>query len=113
MSEPAENDFKFICKLSDLKENAGQRFIIEETEIAVFKVDDKIYALSNICPHQHTALIYDGYLEDGCIVCPVHGWKFDLQTGKKTSGRRGLDSYKVNVMKDDVFVKVVPPKFKW
>ena len=113
MSEPPENDFKFICKLSDLKENAGQRFIVEETEIAIFKVNDKIYALSNICPHQHTALIYDGFLEDGCIVCPVHGWKFDLHTGKKISGRRGLDSYEVKIIDDDVLVKVIPKELNW
>ena len=53
-------------------------------EIAVFKIDSKVFALSNICPHQHTALIYDGFVEDGCVVCPAHGWKFNLRTGKTT-----------------------------
>lgn len=113
MNNIPEYDFKFICKLSDLKENAGHRFIVDETEISVFKIDGKIYALSNICPHQHTALIYDGFLEDGCIVCPAHGWEFDLQTGKRTNGRKGLDSYEVKIVDDDVLIKIIPKELNW
>ena len=113
MNNLSEYDFKFFCKLSDLKENTGHRFIVDETEVAVFKVDGKIYALSNICPHQHTALIYDGFLEDGCIICPAHGWEFDLQTGKRANGRKGLDSYEVIIENDDVLVKVIPKELNW
>ena len=39
--------------------------------------------MSNICPHQQTRLIYDGFVEDEFVVCPAHGWKFNLGTGKK------------------------------
>ncbi len=74
----AEISFTKICSVLDIEENAGKRFIINETEIAVFKSNGNIFALSNICPHQQTALIYDGFIEEGCVVCPAHSWKFDL-----------------------------------
>jgi 3-phenylpropionate/trans-cinnamate dioxygenase ferredoxin component len=108
-----EISFTKICSVNDLIENAGKRFIINETEIAVFKSNGKIFALNNICPHQHTALIYDGFIEDECVVCPAHGWKFDLRTGKKKSGSRGLDSYEVKIVDDNIYVKVIPKKVNW
>jgi 3-phenylpropionate/trans-cinnamate dioxygenase ferredoxin subunit len=109
----AEISFTKICSVLNIEENAGKRFIINETEIAVFKSDGNIFALSNICPHQQTALIYDGFIEEGCVVCPAHGWKFDLRTGNKKSGSRGLDSYEVKIVDEIIYVKVVPKKFNW
>ncbi len=105
--------FTKICSMHDIDEDTGKRFIINETEIAVFKTNGKIFALSNICPHQQTALIYDGIIEDGCVVCPAHGWKFNLRTGNKKSGSRGLDSYEVKIVDENIYVKVVPKMVNW
>ena len=77
-----EEGFTKICKVSELKENQGKRFLINDVDIAVFKVNEEVFVLSNICPHQHTSLIYDGFVEDDCVVCPAHGWMFNLKTGK-------------------------------
>lgn len=107
-----EGFFK-ICRTHDLKENAGRRFIVDDVDIAVFKVDGNIYALSNVCPHQKAALIYDGFIEEGKVLCPVHGWAFNLATGNFAEGRRGLTSYEVKIINDDVYVKVVKKEFKW
>ena len=109
----AEISFTKICSVHDIEEDAGKRFIIDETEIAVFKTNGNIFALSNICPHQQTALIYDGFIEEGCVVCPAHGWKFDLQTGNKKSGSRGLNSYEVKIVDEIIYIKVVPKRFNW
>jgi NAD(P)H-dependent nitrite reductase small subunit len=109
----AEASFTKICGVHDIEEETGKRFIVDETEIAVFKSNGEIFALSNICPHKQTALIYDGFIEEGCVVCPAHGWKFDLRTGNKESGSRGLDSYEVKVVDENIYVKVVPKKSNW
>ena len=109
----AEISFTKICSIHDLEEDIGKRFIIDETEIAVFKSKGEIFALNNICPHQQTALIYDGFIEEGCVVCPAHGWKFDLRTGNKISGSRGLDSYEVKIVDEKIYVKVIPKNINW
>lgn len=108
-----EDGYEKICKLSDLKENQGKRFLINDVDLAVFKVDDKIFALSNICPHQHTKIIYDGVVEDGCVVCPAHGWMFNLKTGKQPTGARGLDSFPIKILNDEVYVLVKAKELKW
>jgi NAD(P)H-dependent nitrite reductase small subunit len=105
--------YEKICKLSDLKENQGKRFLINDVDVAVFKVDDKIFALSNICPHQHTKIIYDGVVEDDCVVCPAHGWMFNLKTGKQPTGARGLDSFPIKILNDEVYVLVKAKELKW
>ena len=108
-----EDGFFPACELEELKEKTGSRFILNNVDVAVFKVDGEVYALHNICPHQHTSLIYDGYIENGCVVCPIHGWMFDLKTGIMPSKRTGLDSYPVKIKDGKVYVKVSKKELKW
>jgi nitrite reductase/ring-hydroxylating ferredoxin subunit len=108
-----EDGFQYLCLIKELKENIGKRFLVNDVEIAVFKIGGEVFALNNVCPHQQTHLIYDGFIEDDYVVCPAHGWKFNIRTGKKPTGSNGLDSYLVNVVDDKVYVKVFPKKVSW
>ncbi|MBZ0200132.1 MAG: nitrite reductase (NAD(P)H) small subunit [Ignavibacteriaceae bacterium] len=102
-----------LCLVTELKEKSGKRFLVDDVDIAVYKVEKKIYALGNICPHRHSALIYDGFIEDDCVVCPLHGWKFNLKDGKMPTGTTGLSSYEIKIFNDEVFVKIVKKELKW
>ena len=108
-----DQGYKKVCKVSDLYESRGKRFLINDVDIAIFKINGEVFAVSNTCPHQHTSVIYDGFVEDGCVVCPAHGWMFNLKTGKQPTGARGLDSYLVKIIDDEVFVLVKPKELKW
>ena len=108
-----ENGFKKVCKLSALKEKEGKRFIVDEVDVALFLYKGEVHALSNICPHQHAALIYDGFIEEECVVCPAHGWMFNIKSGEMAGGRTGLDTYKVDIIDDDVYVKVKKKELNW
>jgi nitrite reductase/ring-hydroxylating ferredoxin subunit len=105
--------FTELCELKNLKEKCGKRFIINEVEIALFLYEGEVFALNNICPHQHTALIYDGFIEEGCVVCPAHGWMFDIKTGKTPAGGRGLETYPVKIFNEKIFVKVNKKEWNW
>lgn len=48
--------------------------------IAVFRLGDDLFALRDQCTHG-AAKLSDGYLEDGCVECPLHQGTFDLRTG--------------------------------
>ncbi len=108
-----EEGFTKLCKVSDLNDRQGKRFIVDDTEVALFKVDDQIYALSNICPHQHTALIYDGFIDEDCVVCPAHGWMFELKTGKLKNGASRLTTFSVIIEDDNIFIKVTKKELEW
>jgi 3-phenylpropionate/trans-cinnamate dioxygenase ferredoxin component len=105
--------FHRICSIKDLNENTGKRFIINNLEIAVFLIQNKAYAVSNICPHKHSALIYDGFVEDENVVCPAHGWTFNIKNGKTLTGSKGLDVYETVCVEDQVYVKVEEKKYSW
>jgi nitrite reductase/ring-hydroxylating ferredoxin subunit len=108
-----EEGFSLVCSVDDLRENSGKKFFVNDVEIAVFKINSEVFALSNICPHQQTHLIYVGFFEYEFVICPAHGWRFNLRTGKKDSGSNGLISYLVEFFEDKVYVKVVPKELKW
>jgi 3-phenylpropionate/trans-cinnamate dioxygenase ferredoxin subunit len=108
-----DEGFIKVCRVSELRENQGKRFLINDVDIAVFKVNGEVFVLNNTCPHQHATIIYDGFVEEGCVVCPAHGWMFNLKTGNQPTGARGLDVYPVKVVKDEVFALVKPKELKW
>jgi NAD(P)H-dependent nitrite reductase small subunit len=105
--------FKKLCKISELPKNQGKRFIVDDNEIAVFNIGKEVFAINNICPHQHTALLYDGFIEDGCVVCPAHGWMFELKTGKRPSGSKGVESYPIKIENDEVFIYIKKKELNW
>ena len=114
-----ETNFKKICKISDLPNRRGRKFTIdEETDIAVFRVAEKIYAVSNVCPHNQSNVMYDGYLDEELYVaCPIHGWQFNLETGKVPPECKGLsatlETYEVKIENEEVWVEVKEKKKKW
>jgi len=99
--------------MDELKESIGRKFLVNDIEIAVFKINSEVFAVSNVCPHQQTHLIFDGFIEDEFVVCPAHGWKFNLKTGKKDSGSNGLQVYTVKVVDGQVYVQVIPKQVQW
>lgn len=50
-------------------------------EIALFKLEGKIHALENVCPHQGGPL-GEGDIVNGCVTCPWHGWRFDIKSAE-------------------------------
>lgn len=102
-----KNEFIKICKTSEVYNRKGKRFQLDdENEIALFKVDGIIYAVDNICPHNHTSQMYDGYIEEMYLACPVHGYQFHLKTGEQpTKMGCKLRTFEVKVIDDFVYVK--------
>jgi UDP-MurNAc hydroxylase len=40
------------------------------------------YIMERLCPHRQADLSVFGEIEDGELVCTLHGWRFDLETGR-------------------------------
>jgi nitrite reductase (NADH) small subunit len=62
----------------------GQGTFVEHggLALAVFNAGDgRFYATGPICPHEDGPLS-EGWVEAGAVVCPWHGFDFDLVTGQ-------------------------------
>lgn len=101
------DEFKKICRTSEVYNRKGKRFQLDdENEIALFKVDGIVYAVDNICPHNHTSQMYDGYIEEMYVACPVHGFQFHLETGEQpTKMGCKLRTFEVKIIDEYVYVK--------
>ena len=62
-----------------LGEEEALGVVLGERPVALVRSGGEWHALHNICAHQ-LALLSDGYVEDGCIECPLHQGRFDLRT---------------------------------
>jgi len=58
----------------------GRTVEIGSKHLAIFNLGNELVAVQNRCPHRGGPLA-EGILSGNMIVCPLHAWKFDLQTG--------------------------------
>jgi NAD(P)H-dependent nitrite reductase small subunit len=74
--------------------------------IALFKMQDTVYAIDNECPHRGGP-IGEGSVKGKLVSCPWHLWAFDITSGQCLSNPYGhVRSYAVSVDGDDVWVTV-------
>lgn len=59
----------------------GRQFRVGATRVAVFRArDGGVFATQAYCPHRRGPLA-DGIIGGGKVICPLHGYRFDLRTG--------------------------------
>lgn len=102
-----KDEFKKICRTSEIHNRKGKRFELDdENEIALFRIENDFYAVDNICPHNHTSQMYDGYVEEMYVSCPVHGFRFHLATGDQpTKMGCKLRTFELKIEGDWIYVK--------
>lgn len=75
-------------------------------EILVANVGGTYYAMDNICSHSGGSLA-DGFLDNAIVMCPLHGWEFDVTTGCCTHIRNEcLRTFPVRVAEGRISVEV-------
>ena len=70
-----------LCNLDELTEGAGKAVQVDGFSLAVFLNGGRPYVMDSICPHAGHDLS-GGIIENGCAVCPYHGWNFRLTDGQ-------------------------------
>lgn len=97
-----------VASVAEVAEGQMVAARIGEREIAVYHLPGGDYrATSNICTHEY-AQLSDGWLEDGCIECPLHAARFDVRTGKAlcAPAEENLTVYELKREGDDLLVDV-------
>ncbi|WP_438425564.1 Rieske 2Fe-2S domain-containing protein [Aquimarina macrocephali] len=76
-----KNGWEYICDIDEIPEDRAKIFIVDKERIAVFKYDNKLSAISNVCKHQGGPL-GEGKVVDGCVTCPWHGYQYLPHNGQ-------------------------------
>lgn len=79
--DPTKVEFVEIAPLGDLP--PGERLFLEiaGNPIVMFNIAGQVFAIGDVCTHDNGPL-GDGEVEGHEVVCPRHGARFDLRTGR-------------------------------
>jgi nitrite reductase/ring-hydroxylating ferredoxin subunit len=82
-------------------------FVLEAfgEKVRVLEIDGALAAYPLSCPHLGGPLEAES-VEDGCITCPWHGYRFDLRTGRSVDGRGLALSPRLRVEADAITSEV-------
>jgi nitrite reductase/ring-hydroxylating ferredoxin subunit len=77
--------------------------------LAVGNAEGQLFAIDDACLHRGGSLA-DGYLDGSVLTCPMHWWRYDVQTGERLGQpERRLCRYPVRTLDEQVHVTVPPP----
>jgi nitrite reductase/ring-hydroxylating ferredoxin subunit len=95
-----------VAEVSDLTPGQGKVVEAEGTEIALFNVDGAFHAIGNTCCHRGGPL-GEGSLEEKTVMCPWHGWEYDVTTGATAMNPSvKVPVYRTEVRGGEVFVEL-------
>jgi nitrite reductase (NADH) small subunit len=97
-----------VGPVAEIPDREGQLVMAGDTEVGIFKVDEKLYAYVNRCMHQggpvcsgvfvgttrldlnEVGEVLRERLDDSRmrLVCPWHGWEYDIATGEAVHDSR-------------------------
>lgn len=97
----------WIDVASDKDFQVQLRVEVEGKAYALFRLDDGIYALDDVCSHEYSRLS-EGELWDDEVYCPKHGSRFDIKNGEVRSlpAFRPVNSYPTKVENARVFIEI-------
>ena len=78
-------DWTTVAAVDDLPEQDGLVVTAGKASLLLVGRGDRIHAVENRCSHRGGPLS-DGEVEGGCVTCPWHGSRFDLDTGDVVAG---------------------------
>ncbi len=90
----------------ELAEGKMRAVRVKGKPILLAKVSGEVFGVSNVCPHMGCQL-QGGILTGYVVMCPCHGWKFDVRNGQyQENPLTTLTPYRCKVESGKVFVEI-------
>jgi nitrite reductase/ring-hydroxylating ferredoxin subunit len=105
---PDEDSWVHVAEMKDLARRKRKQVEVGGCPIALFLVDDEVFAIDDICIHQERSLS-KGTLLNGQVICPGHQWKFDPRTGRPEDQDGGQATYAVQVSEEGAVLVAPEP----
>ncbi|QCK13733.1 Rieske (2Fe-2S) protein [Mangrovivirga cuniculi] len=86
----------------------GERKLIKAGDKIILLIrhsEKKLLASEPTCPHNNKKLVEAPITNDQHLVCPMHGYRFDINTGEEEKHRcRNLIFYETQITDNGVFL---------
>lgn len=100
--------FVYVCDVKEIENSRAKIFCIDKERIAVYRHEDRMYAIHNVCKHQGGPL-GEGKIIDGCITCPWHGYQYLPQNGQSPPPfKEKVSTYDVKLIENKVWLNPIP-----
>lgn len=96
-----------VFRVDDLPPGQIRHVKVGRYDIAVARVADEFFALSNVCRHAFAPLA-EGFMDGYQVMCPWHGWRYDVRDGTTDHPGADVKTYVTHVVDGEVFVTITP-----
>ena len=97
-----------LIKISDLNsidDHSGKVVMVEDSVIALFKIQDEYFAIDNVCTHRGGSL-GDGEVTGVIVSCPWHGWEINCKTGEAVENPNiKVKRYEIIKKEDGIYIE--------
>lgn len=101
------SEFVRVASAAEIPDPGRKLVEVDERLIVVFHAAGNFYALDDVCTHDGGPL-GEGDLDGYAVICPRHGARFDIRTGKALTmpATKPTVAHEVKIVGDDVLVKL-------
>ncbi len=109
MDEVAADTFVRVATLAEVPPGTARAVDVAGRRIALVNIGGTVYAIDDTCTHERVSLA-GGQVTGEIIVCPKHGSRFHVPTGRVLSlpAVRPVSTYAVKVEGDAIWVSPRP-----
>ncbi len=94
------------AKDSAVKEGQMKAVHVKGKPVLLVRQGGQVFGVSNRCPHMGCSLEH-GTLNGYIVMCPCHGWKFDIRNGQyQEIDTIRLQSYPCKVENGKIYVEI-------
>lgn len=93
-----------VGKLAEIQHGGCIKREIGGRQVAIFRAGDNVYAIDAMCPHRGGPLDESIVDDELAVMCPWHGWMFDVRTGVSTTHPARVRSYAVRIEQGEVYI---------
>lgn len=99
--------FTVVATLDEIPAGSKKLVDVGGVPVLLCHTADRIFAVRNECSHAHETLDC-GRMKYGWISCPVHGARFDLETGEPLNppATQPIQTYEVRIVGETIEVAV-------
>lgn len=94
-----------VARLEDIAEGSVCGVRIGKREIALVRTQGELFALAGVCRHTFGPLS-DGLVDEFALICPWHGWRYDVRDGTTDHPSSHVATFPVSVRDGEVLVTV-------
>jgi 3-phenylpropionate/trans-cinnamate dioxygenase ferredoxin subunit len=108
------SEFQKLATTDEVAPGELKQFELDGRPVGLCNLDGEFYAFEDICTHQFAHLSDGEFDGKGEVKCPLHGARFDVQSGEAKSlpAVKPVPTHELKVEDGEIYVALNPKQVK-